>query len=329
MSGNDKAPGWSVRRLDFRAGPRWCVYDEPRLVCWAEIEADATRIVEAVNGLAEAREDAAEVLVWRDHAGAIDDALGGYSLTLSRVQAVQAVVRERDYHRDGAAGLRAHLDDIDKALGDLPGGTDRCEAIASLRAQLDAAIKARDVQARLKNELVEYGREVADALGCGRPSVGGPFIGRLEAAKALVRERDEARSERDHVIRQRNEALASLGAVRCERDELRAQAPQAAPSTLAALEAAAARLTATIERHEELLGIAPEPDEIAKLRKVAMAVADWLKAENSKPLGCGQCEEAYRVWHELQIEIAPALGLDEPHWPAVDAALRALAGGAR
>jgi uncharacterized coiled-coil DUF342 family protein len=51
------------------------------------------------------------------------------------------------------------------------------------------------------------------------------------------RERDELRAElaaaqakivnvqadRDHVIRQRNEALASLGAVRCERDELRAE----------------------------------------------------------------------------------------------------------
>ena len=54
MIDDNKAPGWSV----LEAGPKvHGVIDGSRLVCWTESGKDADRIVEAVNGLAEAQRE--------------------------------------------------------------------------------------------------------------------------------------------------------------------------------------------------------------------------------------------------------------------------------
>ena len=69
-------------------------------------------------------------------------------------------------------------------------------------------------------------------------------------------------------------------------------------------------------------------EEVERLRAVALAAADWLDEESAKPQGCGRgsCDEAYRVWHESQVAIAPALGLAEPLCDHVTATLRTLGG---
>ena len=126
-------------------------------------------------------------------------------------------------------------------------GDDARRIVEAVNGLAEARRERDELRTRL--DVVDFGREVARAERDDLRAIREQMNQRLTAVEAAMHDRVQT--------------------VERERDELRTQAPQAAPGTLAALEAAAARLTATIGRHEELLGIGtPKPDEIAKLRTV-------------------------------------------------------------
>ena len=272
MSDESKAPAWRV--FGFWPSRFGGVKDGDRIVCWVEREADACRIVEAVNGLAEARRERDELRALREQ----------MNQRLTAVEAamrdrVQAVERERDELRAELAALRGAANTVWR-VGSIktPDGVELWSVYEGGRLVMAAEDEA---QARL----------VAAAPGCLRVADG---------------------------------ARAELGTLRAIRERAAVEHHGAPASTYAALVQAAERLTATVARHEELLGIgAPKPDEIAKLRKVALAVADWLEAEGRIAIDHPRAGMWVRAYDAVRVALGCADVQD------TDAALRALAGGVR